>query len=73
MSPDVDPYQVNRVFPLQGPSDLTGCIAWLCYAMPCIAMHGNAMHGMAVPVGGQPPCVSRSRPALEPAGNDRAG
>jgi hypothetical protein len=37
-------------------------------AMLCIAMHG-----MAVPVGGQPPCVSRSRPAPEPAGNDRAG
>jgi hypothetical protein len=30
------------------------------------------MHGMAGPVGGGP-CVSRSRPALEPTGNDRAG
>jgi hypothetical protein len=35
-------------------------------AMLCIAMHG-----MTMPVGGGP-CESRSRPALEPTGDDRA-
>jgi hypothetical protein len=34
--------------------------------------NGTAMHSMAVPVGGGP-CLSRSRPALEPTGDDRAG